>query len=162
MKTILVVDGYNVINAIPKVREKIKKDLRSARNAAILIIKEYVRSSGYITDFKVVFDGSTRYRHLETHEIPKPKEQVFSETGKGDDKIIETVKKCSRSGKVVLASNDNYVINNARAYGASIIDVRDLLKKKKNSSKEKHKTKKRINKNTKDEITAEYRKKLGV
>ncbi|MGB2631103.1 MAG: NYN domain-containing protein [Candidatus Omnitrophota bacterium] len=161
MVTTLVIDGYNAINAIPATRKELKKDLRSARRAIILAGEEYARSSGYIDDVCVVFDGLDKYRRVERSGIPKGGGQIFSGSGKGDDKIIETVKRFSVKGRVVLASNDNYVRNNARAYGAAILDVRELAGKKKKKRQEKEESK-NISRDLKKQITEEYRKKLGV
>jgi predicted RNA-binding protein with PIN domain len=157
MDTTLVIDGYNAINAIPAIRKELKKDLRSARRAVILAGKEYARSSGYIDDVCVVFDGLDKYRGLERSGLPGGRGQIFSRTGKGDEKIIETVKRLSVKGRVVLASNDNYVRNNARAYGAAILDVRELAGKKKKKT-EQVKSKEI----SKKDITREYRKELGI
>jgi len=89
----------------------------------------------------------------------RDKAEVFSKTDEGDDKIIETVRLASKKGKVVLASNDNYVRNNARAYGASIINVRELEKKKK---AKKEVNEKNLKGKLKNQITEEYKKKLGL
>lgn len=130
MQTTLVVDGYNAINAIPKAKKELAHSLECARKAIIDITRAFARSSGYITDVRVVFDGDDRYRHLDAENIPGVTFHLFSRTGKGDDKVIETVKKCAAYGRVVLASNDNYIRNNARAYGAAILDVEELEGKK--------------------------------
>lgn len=156
---ILIVDGYNAINAIPEAKKELKKGLKAARSAILALSKEYARSSGYIKDFCVVFDGVDENRRLDRFAIPRGRRQVFSGSGAGDEKIIETVKKYSAKGKVVLASNDNYVRNNARAYGAAIIDVRELAGKKRKKSRSKTKG---IDKGLKEEITREYREELGI
>ncbi len=159
MKTVLVVDGYNAINAIPRTRKELKKSLYSARKAILAICKEFAKTSGYIQDFCVVFDGETAHRSRDMMEIPHGGTHVFSATGGGDRKIIDTVKKFSRKGKVILASNDNYVRNNARAYGAALMDARDLLKKK---SRKVSVDRKRIKKSLEERITRQYGKELGI
>jgi len=155
----LVVDGYNAINAIPSTKKELEKSLLSARRSILLIAKEYARSSGYITDVSVVFDGRTKYRAMEKMNKLRDKAQIFSKTDKGDDKIIDTVRLASKKGRVVLASNDNYVRNNARAYGAALINSRDLEKKEKPASDP---DKKSLKGKVKDKITEEYRKMLGL
>jgi len=157
--TTLVVDGYNAINAISSTKKQLDKSLLSARRSILAISKEYARSSGYITKTLVVFDGETKYRAMEKMDKLRDKAEVFSKTDEGDDKIIETVRLASKKGKVVLASNDNYVRNNARAYGASIINVRELEKKKK---AKKEVNEKNLKGKLKNQITEEYKKKLGL
>ncbi len=158
--TTLIVDGYNAINAIARTKELLSKSLRSARSEIIAISREYARG-GNIHDVIVVFDGNDKYADLNNNHISPRVYQVFSGTGKGDDKIIETIRKASGKGPVVLASNDNYVRNNARAYGASVIDSRDLVRKKKKTSAGEAFEKKMRGKD-KREITEEYKKILGI
>ncbi len=162
MITTLVVDGYNAINAIPHVQEELKKSLFAARKAILAICKEYARSSGYITDFKVVFDGKDQYRRLEGVVIPRKREQVFAATGEGDDKIIAIIKKCAKVGRVVVASNDNYVRNNARAYGASRISSEELVRTKKTDLRQSDTGSKSIDNRTQFDITEHYKRKLGL
>lgn len=164
MQTTLVVDGYNAMNAIPKAKKELSNSLEAARNAVIAISREYARSSGYITDVRVVFDGDDRYRHFDGINIPGVTFHIFSRTGQGDDKVIETVKKYAERGRVVLASNDNYIRNNARAYGAAIVDVRELEGKKKGqgSRGKGQDNSKRIKPDVEKEITRHYLKALGL
>ena len=163
MATTLVVDGYNAINAIPETKKKLKTGLPAARRAIMAISREYARSSGYITDIRVVFDGDDRYRYLDALELPRGRSQVFSATGKGDAKIIDTVRRRSRYGKVVVASNDNYVRNNSRAYNASLISVDELAGGKKPAARKAEKAiGKKIDRKVREDITREYRRKLGL
>ena len=162
MKTILIVDGYNAINALPETRKALKVSLSSARSKIIMITKEYARSSGYITDFCVVFDGQDRYRYLDRIDLSREGTKVFSDTGCGDEKIIEAIKKYSSRDRVVVASNDNYVRNNARAHGASLMNSEELVREKKKVKEEKPEKKKLISGKEKEKITEEYRKHLGL
>ena len=162
MPATLIVDGYNAINAIPEIRKKIKKSLAEARKAILEKTAKYARSSGYITDYRVVFDGSNRYRYLDMLELPHGRTHVFSRTGRGDETIIETVKKYARRGKVVLASNDNYVRNNARAYGAALISSEELVLKKKRPKKPKKSTNKYIDQTLADDITREQKERFDI
>jgi predicted RNA-binding protein with PIN domain len=121
-----------------------------------------VRSSGYITDFCVVFDGQDKYRSYDRMNVGRGKSQVFSRTGDGDDKIIRTVKEYSSKNRVIVASNDNYVKNMSRGYGASHISVEELVKKKRKSKVQKRVTGKQISGKAKSRITREYKKELGL
>lgn len=164
-KTTLVVDGYNAINAISEIRKLLKDSLLSARSGIIMLASEYARSSGYITDFCVVFDGQDRYRYLERMYVPRDAKHTFSKSGEGDDKILETVRSFSEKGKVVVASNDNYVRNNSRSYGASIIDSEELGGKKKKKMRAAGDAKsqdKALDKDVRDRITREYMEELGL
>jgi len=160
--TTLVVDGYNAIYAVPEARKKLGKSLESARNNILALSKEYARKSGYIDEVRVVFDGDDRYRYLDSLDLGRLRSQVFSSTGKGDEKIIAMVKACSRGGKVVLASNDNYIRNNARAYGAALMDVKELGVKKRKLAGSGRDGRGGLDSSDYDKITREYREELGI
>jgi len=140
METTLVVDGYNAINAIALTKKYLANGkLETARKTILAIVKEYARSSGYITKVKVVFDGDDQYKYLERMDITRGDDHHFSATGDCDDQLIDTVRRYSKLGRVVLASNDNYVRNNSRSFGASIINVEDLTITKKIKKRKKRK-----------------------
>ena len=161
MATTLVVDGYNAINASKEGRAALERGLKQARDYIVRVSKEYARSSGYITDVKVVFDGDDQYRYLDKMKVSR-KEQIFSDTGKGDDTIIATVRSCSEYSKVIIVSNDNYVRNWSRGY-ASVIGCDELFKKKKRRGlKGGNASSKDINKGLETRITEDYRKELGI
>ena len=122
---ILIVDGYNAINRIKYLSDIADGSLKCARDALTELANGYKRRDGGISRVCVVFDGKDQYRDL---DIPRPKEHIFSKTGDGDRKIIEMVREFSDKATVVVASDDNYVRNNARAYSASLLRVRDLIK----------------------------------
>lgn len=166
MASTLVVDGYNAINAIPQTRKYLMKgELELARRQLIAICREYARSSGYIKDVSVIFDGDDKYRELDQINMPPGgAEQIFSRTGEGDEQIIRTVKRYSSFSRVIVASNDNYVRNMSRGYGASLIDARDLLprQRKDRVTKDDKREKKNIPRKVLNSITEEYMKHLGI
>ena len=123
---ILVVDGYNVINKIGDLSEIADENLKDARDAVTKMSNEYKNRDGGISEVYVVFDGQNQYRDL---DIPHPKEHIFSDTGEGDRKIIETIKRASVKGTVIVVSDDNQVRNNARAYSATLMRPIDLIEK---------------------------------
>ena len=123
---ILVIDGYNVINKISYLSKIADRNLQEARQAVTELADKYKRKDGGISEVYVVFDGKDQYRNL---DILTPKEHIFSTTGQGDRKIIETVKRASDKGIVTVVSDDNYVRNNARAYSASLLHCNQLIKK---------------------------------
>ena len=164
MATTLVVDGYNAINALPETRKYLMKgELELARKQIVAICKEYVRASGYIKDVCVVFDGDDKYRDMEDMNVPPGgAEQVFSKTGDGDDQIIRTVKRYSSFSRVIVASNDNYVRNMSRGYGASLLDVKDLISRIPTKTVPKKEKGKNISRKLQNSITEEYMKHLGL
>ena len=131
-----------------------------------MITEKYVKASGYIDDFCVVFDGQDKYRERELEEMPHDKGHIFSDSGDGDEKIIDMIRKYSDEGRVVVASNDNYIKNMARGFRALSIDSEDLMEKQrskeaKRQEKEQSKEKK-IGRREKSKITEEYKRELGL
>ena len=122
---ILVVDGYNVINRIGDLSEIADGNLKNARDAVTKLANEYKKRVGDISEVYVVFDGQNQYRDL---DIPIQKEHIFSDTDEGDRKIIETIRRASDKGAVVVVSDDNQVRNNARAYSAGLMRPIELIK----------------------------------
>lgn len=163
MRTTLIVDGYNAINAIGSTRKMIiRGDLRNARHEMMRIAGEFRRSSGYIDSVCVVFDGDDRYRHMDRLS-DLPGDHVFSGTDEGDDEIIRNVKKYSSFSRVIVVSNDNYVRNMSRGYGASLMTPEELAPEKHDDGNKKaNESKKQLDKKTRDSITEDYLKELGL
>ncbi len=122
---ILVVDGYNVIHRIKFLSDIADKNLKEARDVLSRYVNRYKKKDGGISEVYIVFDGQNKYKDL---DVSMPKSHIFSNTGEGDKKIIDTIKKYSKKGRVVVVSDDNYVCNNARAYKAGIKRPKDLFK----------------------------------
>lgn len=53
----LLIDGYNVIPAIPELGRKLRSDLEEGRNAFLSLLGDYKRASSAPLDITVVFDG---------------------------------------------------------------------------------------------------------
>jgi predicted RNA-binding protein with PIN domain len=150
MKT-LVIDGYNAIHKVPRLRKLADKSLKEAREEITRIAKEYKRKYGGISGVHVVFDGRDEYRK---YDIPKPPEHIFSASGQGDRTLIRLIRQLGRQYHVLVVSDDNYVRNNARAHNASILTVSEFFSftskkrpsgKKSSSEKISHKDALKIN-----------------
>lgn len=118
----IVIDGYNAIHNIGYLEALLDESLAEARDAITELALEYKRKVGGIAEVCVVFDGRDEYRG-----ISSPRHQIFSDTGQGDRKIIRMVEKLSDKYDVIVASNDNFVRNNARAYKASTISIEEFF-----------------------------------
>lgn len=119
---VLIVDGYNAIHKIPEIDALLDESLEEARKAITDLAREYQRRDGGIAEVYVVFDGKTEYNGL---FLNKPS-QVFSKTGEGDRKIIRLAQGKSNQFHVIVASDDNYVGNSARAAGATVIRIAEF------------------------------------
>ena len=121
----LVVDGYNAIHKIPYLRAMAdREELLKARSEITALAFKYKRKRGGIDKICVVFDGNDMYRNA---AFKTPENQAFSKTGYGDQKVISTVAKFSEKYHVEVVSDDNYIINNSRAYKATIVKISDFF-----------------------------------
>lgn len=164
MSKYLIIDGYNVINKIRVFEAKKDASLQSAREAFLNTLKEFSNRKNLFDKIVVVFDGSsedigiTRYTYGGI-------EVLFTIKGRDADKvIIEILKKAGSDSKLVICSDDNYVRNHARVFGAEIMSVRELehiilLKKKPNNSTIQEKP---IDYNEAKEINNELKKRWGI
>lgn len=135
----LIVDGYNVINKIPKLKKMTSGNLLGAREEITALAHEYKRKRGGIDKAYVVFDGkdSCHRKRVTRHAT-----QIFSKTGQGDEKIVRLIKQLSPKYHVQVITDDNYIRNHARVYKSSIISCSEFMafldKKRKKSSPEAH------------------------
>jgi predicted RNA-binding protein with PIN domain len=118
----LVIDGYNVIFRTSYLGAMADKDLMKARNVVTKIARQYQQKIGGIDKIKVVFDGQDKYKGMSTCPYQK-----YSGTGQGDTEIIRTIEQFAIKYNVSVVSNDNFVKNNARAHGASVITTEEFL-----------------------------------
>lgn len=126
MRTILIVDGYNAIHAIEPTRKLIEKDMKRAREELLKICRSFRRSSGYIDEVKVVFDGSGRGSDGTELFGSLGKDAIFSSVDGADGLLIEMVRDLGVDNRILLATRDNFVCNNSRALGAKLLDPAEL------------------------------------
>ena len=119
--TILVIDGYNVIYAIPDLREKIlKQGPLAAREAFIEICAKYKHSRQEISCIYIIFDGIKQIDGV-VRKTVRSVEIIFSRDKEADEVIIELLKKNEPARNFIVISSDNYVRNNSKVYGASLM-----------------------------------------
>ena len=59
----IVVDGYNLIPAIPELRRVLHQDLEAGREGLIEMLRSYRRNSSINLRITVVFDGKSHHDH---------------------------------------------------------------------------------------------------
>lgn len=124
--TTLILDGYNVIYAIPSLAKELDRSLEAARTALVRLCQEYRAKRGDIGQVYVVFDGrgdgdTGAYGPRGSVEVVfarKPEE--------ADQRILHVIEAGRGRGQCVVVSNDNEVANNARAFGARIVPAQEF------------------------------------
>lgn len=123
-----IVDGYNLIHAIPRIEELLDESLESARTGLIQLFSGFKRSRGDVGDIYIVFDG--RSDNLNDEEtLDSGIKIVYTHSSKeADSKIVEIIKESPRPELITVVSNDNFLYNNARSLGARIKTVREFCR----------------------------------
>jgi len=98
----LLIDGYNVIPAIPELGRKLRSDLEEGREAFLSLLGEYKRISSVPLDITVVFDGKRnpgRDTTMRIHGIGVR----FSRNEIADDLILRLLKNEMRGATLVTS-----------------------------------------------------------
>jgi predicted RNA-binding protein with PIN domain len=122
--TTLILDGYNVIHAVPELARHLDRSLQSAREALVRLCREYRARRGDIGRLYVVFDG----RGAHAFGSPKPQDGRVTvcftqQPQEADERILRVIESQRAGSRCVVVSNDNEVFNNARAFGARVMSA---------------------------------------
>lgn len=125
-KTFLVVDGYNIINAWPRLKKTSDDDLELARDMLVEIIHEYSKIKGY--EAYVVFDAynvkSTEEKYEDHHGVTV----VYTKENQTADTYIEKfISGMSKYDQVYVATSDYAEQQIVLGKGCSRVPVRELI-----------------------------------
>jgi len=124
MITVLL-DGYNVIYAVPELARHMDHSLQSAREALVALCQEHRARRGDVRRLYVVFDG---------RDIDAPGSHAQSrgdvavlftrKPEEADERIVRLIE--AERGRCVVVSNDNELCNNARAFRAGVLSAQEF------------------------------------
>ncbi|WP_413376912.1 NYN domain-containing protein [Alkalihalobacillus sp. 1P02AB] len=106
MKDILLVDGYNMIGAWPKLRTLKDKDLELARDQLIEVMAEYQAYTGY--EVKVIFDAhmvegvGKKYKNYRVDVIYTGKNET------ADERIEKLVSELNRLDRTIHVATSDF------------------------------------------------------
>lgn len=124
-KNITFVDGYNVINKWPNLREVARKSLQTARDNLIEDLAEYSYLTG--EELVIVFDAYNLDRLKETSITKYGMEIVFTKRFQTADTYIEReLAKIARRHNVKVVTDDGAVQNLALSKGAARMTALEL------------------------------------
>ena len=124
-KNITFVDGYNVINKWPKLKDIAKKSLQTARDNLVEDLAEYSYLTG--EELVIVFDAYNLDRLKETSSIKYGMEIVFTKRFQTADTYIEReLAKIARRHNVKVVTDDGAVQNLALSKGATRMTALEL------------------------------------
>ena len=136
MSALYILDGYNVIWKIPKLREiKSSRGLEESRKALAAMLSDINRKRPRIK-FKVIFDGKDEEMISYSRPGSRGMDCSFTKSGEeADDYIGMMLKNRKDNAGVVVISADNKVRNMCKIYGALAQEPLALLKLLGNHSK---------------------------
>ncbi len=114
----LLIDGYNVIPAIPELRRKLRSDLEEGREAFLKLLGEYKRASATPLDITVIFDGQ-RNPGGETSARAHGINVRFSRNEIADDLILRLLENELRGA--TLVTSDRALRDSAQAAAGALV-----------------------------------------
>lgn len=124
-RNITIVDGYNVINAWPKLRDLASESLASARDALIDDMAEYKSMSG--EEVIIVFDAYNLERPQVTIEEKYGMKIVYTKRYQTADTYIEKqILDIGRSQNLKIVTDDGQIQILAASKGASRVTAAEL------------------------------------
>ena len=119
MRTVFIIDAYNVLHSIPAWRERLEKGLADGRRALLQYCASWMAQRRDVWKFYLVFDGSSDV--AASSELSAPGVQVIYTPSHqtADDKILDVIGECGPNVRYTVVSADRYVCGSARHLGAS-------------------------------------------
>ena len=118
----VILDGYNVIHALPTLERQLDRGLEAAREALVSLCRSYQSRRGDIERLYVVFDGQ-RDAGLRSQGGGGGVAVLFTHRPETADERILSLIRQGGGGRFVVVSNDVEVTNNARGLGAGVTSV---------------------------------------
>jgi hypothetical protein len=123
----VVVDGYNLIHAMPELARLVGNDLERARDGLVSKLAVYRSRRGEVR-VTVVFDGQSMA--AQQSRPPGGIEVVFSRAPQNADAKIKTMLSLEKSPKSwTVVTSDNSIVRYARDYGAKTIPSAEFAAK---------------------------------
>ena len=126
--TTTILDGYNVIHAVPELSRHLDRSLQAGREALVRWCQEYQARNSNTGKLYIVFDGRREEAWGASEQLYGRVTVVFAQKPEEADARILKVIESQGKDRCVVVSNDNEVANNVRAYGARILTVQEFVK----------------------------------
>lgn len=122
----IIVDGYNVIRADPRLQSFEREGLEKARDVLVRTLSSSPRLAA--DQVTVVFDGTGGTRgHIHAHTVGRIR-VLYSARGQSADDVIVREAGASRAGgQVIVVTNDIEVREQCRAAGCEVSGSENLL-----------------------------------
>jgi ribosomal protection tetracycline resistance protein len=124
----LIIDGYNVIYAIPEIENLLDESLEAARIGLVRLLSGFKGLRGDVENIVIVFDGKAGFFDEENTVSPGMKTIYTHGSKDADDKILEIIRDSNRPDLITVVSDDNFLHNNTRSLGARIKTVKEFYR----------------------------------
>lgn len=116
----VLVDGYSVLHAWPRLRKLAGRALEQQRDALVHLLRQYADQTG--CRVTVVFDGyAAKRKPAETAPVAGV-EVVFSQTGKTADDVIERlVAQTEGRDRILVVTSDSLERHTVESLGAASV-----------------------------------------
>jgi len=125
----MVLDGYNVIHAVPELARQLDRSLEAAREALMGLCRTYRARSGDIERLYVVFDGDDAHAGWPQEARGGVTALFTCRQEEADERILSLIRTEGGRRRCVVVSDDVGVSNNARALGARVLPVRQFYQR---------------------------------
>ena len=119
----VIVDGYNAIHRLPRLRARLDKGLEAARNQLVIECAARLSLQHDVERLWIVFDGKS----FPSAALPQPGPRlkvIFSRSGESaDDRILDLVRDMADTRTCVVVSDDQDVARPARQLHARAMSV---------------------------------------
>jgi len=113
----ILVDGYSVLHAWPKLRRAAGRSLEQQRDALIRVLRRFADARP--ARVTVVFDGYAAKRRPERNEPTPGVEVLYSESGKTADDVIERLVGLAEDrSRILVVTSDNMERRTVESLGA--------------------------------------------
>lgn len=125
-----LIDGYNVIFAVPALEEALdREDMETARAALVAALASHKDTSRQ--EFTVVFDGKTQEGEGVEHEYPLKESRggvsvIFTKGITADDEIVRLVSASRHPRNICVVTSDNKILRAARSSGCRTATPREF------------------------------------
>jgi predicted RNA-binding protein with PIN domain len=118
----VIVDGYSVLHAWPKLRQAAGRSLEQQRDALVRLLRQY--GDARHCRVTVVFDGYGAKRKPDRIEPTPGVEVLFSDAGKTADDVIERfVGQSAGRADILVVSSDRMERHTVENLGAQSVDA---------------------------------------
>ena len=163
-RTSLLIDGYNVIHKIPELSSYLHKSLEQSREKLALYLQAWKQKTHFKGSISAVFDGRSQ-NFIDTHDYVHGIQFVFSYQGSdADSHIITMLKKGRGNTSFTVITDDNFIANHCRVYGAVHKPVAYLLpdSRQKHTTRQDRQDRKDIPARARNDINTYLKKTWGI